>query len=452
MKVFMVKKNETSKNEAGIKRASYFIISLGCSKNLTDSERVNAALESAGLFPAPNEQSADCIIINTCGFISDAKKESISVIFDALALRDRENKDKKREVKMKVAVTGCLSQRYLEDLKKEIPEADLIYGIPDEHFVFLVSEMLMPGKDHCFTMSNRKPLDEGKAYEYIKISDGCSNNCSYCAIPLIRGPIQSFSPDDILSDVQSALGRGAKELIIVAQDIAKYSYKGYHLPELLKDISSLNPPWVRLLYCHPDHLDEKIITAMRDTPGILHYIDIPFQHVNKDILKSMNRKGTPDIYKALIRDLRSAMPDIAIRSTFMTGFPGETDDQFEELLTFLEETRLDRVGCFPYSPEEGTPAAALEPVEQNICNERADRLMEFQRDISLENLEKRIGTEMRVLIEEKTESGWIGRSEYDAPDVDGVFFLTASGVKLHDIVTARVTDAVDYDLAGCYDS
>jgi ribosomal protein S12 methylthiotransferase len=448
----MTSKLNNVKSGAGIKRASYFIISLGCSKNLTDSERINAALESAGLFPAPDEWSADCIIINTCGFINDAKKESIGVIFDAIALRDRENKNKSRAVKMKVAVTGCLSQRYLEDIKKEIPEADLIYGIPDEHFVFLVSEMLMPGKDHCFTMANRKPLDAGKAYEYIKISDGCSNNCSYCAIPLIRGPIQSFNPDDILSDARSALERGAKELVIVAQDIARYSYKGYALPELLKDISSLNPPWVRLLYCHPDHIDEKIITAMRDTPGILHYIDIPFQHVNSSIIKAMNRTGTPEKYKALIGDLRGAMPDIAIRSTFMTGFPGETDDQFEELLTFLEETKLDRVGCFPYSPEEGTPAALLDPVDDRICNERADRLMELQREISLDNLEKRIGTDMRVLIEEKTDTGWIGRSEYDAPDVDGVFFLTASGVKLHDIVTARVTDAVDYDLAGCYDS
>jgi ribosomal protein S12 methylthiotransferase len=445
------KKNAEKKVNAA-HRASYFIISLGCSKNLTDSERINAALESEGLFAAPDEKSADCIIINTCGFINDAKKESISVIFDALELRDQENKNGKRAIKMKVAVTGCLSQRYLDDIKKEIPEADLVYGIPDENFVLQLSELLAPGRDHRFTMSNRKPLDSGKAYEYIKVSDGCSNNCSYCAIPLIRGPIRSFSPDDILSDARSALDRGAKELVIVAQDIARYSYKGYSLPDLLKDLSSLNPPWVRLLYCHPDHLDEKIISAMKDIPGVLHYLDIPFQHVNRDILKAMNRTGNPDLYKGIIRDLRAAMPDIAIRSTFMTGFPGETDDTFEELLTFLDETRLDRVGCFSYSPEEGTPAAALESVESGVANERADRLMEFQRDISLDNLEKRIGTKMRVLVEEKTESGWIGRSEYDAPDVDGVFFLTGAGVKLHDIVTARVTDAVDYDLAGCYDS
>jgi ribosomal protein S12 methylthiotransferase len=442
--------NNNVKTGARKQRASYCIISLGCSKNLTDSERINEALSKAGLYPVQNEKDADIIIINTCGFINDAKKESISVILDAIALRDKENK-KKRAVKMRVAITGCLSQRYLDDIKKDIPEADLVYGIPDEEFINkLVS--FFPGCSACADMSIRKPLDEGKAYEYIKIADGCSNNCSYCAIPLIRGPIHSFSPESIMDDARRALERGAKELIIVAQDTAAYSFKGYRLPELLKDLSALNPPWMRLLYCHPDHCDEKIITALHDTSGMLRYIDIPFQHVNTDIVRAMNRAGNAEVYKRLVADLRSAIPGIAIRSTFMTGFPGETEEQFEELLSFVEEVRLDRVGCFPYSPEEGTPAATRAPVEESICSERADRLMTLQQEISQEVLEGRIGTKVNVLIEEKGDKGWIGRSEFDAPDVDGVFFLTAPAAAMHDIVTAVVTDAIDYDLAGEYDS
>jgi len=238
--------------------------------------------------------------------------------------------------------------------------------------------------------------------------------------------------------------------VIIAQDIAAYNYKGHHLPELLRDIASVNPSWIRLLYCHPDHLDARTILTIAAIPNIVHYIDLPFQHVSEPILHAMNRKGSAKKYGTLIHELRSAIPDIAIRSTFMTGFPGETEDQFDELLSFVEEMRLDRVGCFAYSPEEGTKACALDDIAQEIKDSRADRLMELQLEISRDKLEEKIGSQMRVLVEEKgAKNGeWIGRSEYDAPEVDGVFFLTAPDISLHDIVIATVTDAIDYDLAG----
>jgi len=421
-------------------------VSLGCSKNLTDSERVNASLAREGFSPAVDENSADLIIINTCGFINDAKKESIRVILDAIDVRDA-NIAKGRA--SKVVVTGCLSQRYLAQITEDIPEIDLVYGIPDDEFVRRLVKLVDPDRDVHGGLSERLPLDGSNAYEYIKISDGCSNNCSYCAIPLIRGPIHSFSPDSILDDAASAAARGAKEIIVIAQDIAAYEYKGYRLPELLKDLGSVDIPWIRLLYCHPDHLDDRIVHAIRDIPRIVHYIDLPFQHANGDILKKMNRKGDLNTYLRLIGNIRAEIPDIAIRSTFMTGFPGEDDRAFDELLSFVEASRLDRVGCFTYSPEEGTSAADHDDVPSEIKESRLNKLMDIQSRISAEKLEEKIGTRVRVLIEGKEDDGtFTGRTEYDAPEVDGIFYLTANDVAIHDIVVAEVTDSIDHDLSG----
>ena len=431
---------------ARAKRATYFIVSLGCSKNLTDSERVNASLSREGFSPAKNEHVADLIIINTCGFINDAKKESIDVILDAIDVRDA-NVAKGRQ--SKVVVTGCLSQRYLSQIKDEIPEIDLLYGIPDDEFVRRLVRLVDPDRDVHGGLVERLPLDGSVAYEYLKISDGCSNNCSYCAIPLIRGPIRSFSPDEILKDASAAAVRGAKELNVIAQDIAAYDYKGYRLHDLLKDLGTIDIPWIRLLYCHPDHLDDRIVHAIRDIPRIVHYLDIPIQHANGAILRRMNRKGDLSTYLKLVSDLRREIPDIAIRSTFMTGFPGEDDAAFNELLSFVEEARLDRVGCFTYSPEEGTAAAGLDDVPEEIKEERRNRLMDVQSAISAEKLEAKIGTRLRVLIESREDDGtFVGRTEYDAPEVDGNFYLTADNVAIHDIVEAEVTDSIDHDLSG----
>jgi ribosomal protein S12 methylthiotransferase len=428
------------------RRVPYYIVSLGCSKNLTDSERINAALINEGFIPAESEHNASLIIINTCGFISDAKKESIGVILDAIELRDS-NKGRYRD--RKVVVTGCLSQRYPDEMKAEMPEIDLLYGKPDALFIQRCAELFDPQQVTVSDMSGRMPLESNRAYEYIKISDGCSNNCSYCAIPIIRGPIVSFSPESILADAQSAQLRGARELVIIAQDIAAYNYKGYHLADLLSDLGSIDVPWIRLLYCHPDHLDDRIVQSIRDIPGIVHYIDLPFQHADRSILSAMNREGDAEKYLSLVSNLRKEIPDIAIRSTFMTGFPGETDEAFNDLLSFVGQAKLDRVGCFAYSPEEGTSSAGFDDMPAGIKEDRRERLMELQREISREKLEAKIGSRCRVLVEEKIEENeWIGRSEFDAPEVDGVFFLTATGLHLHDMVSAEITDTIDHDLAG----
>jgi ribosomal protein S12 methylthiotransferase len=419
---------------------TYFIVSLGCSKNLSDSEKINGVLSRAGFIHAVSERDADIVIINTCGFITDAKKESIDTIFDALAIRDDVNTQRRGGKKQKVVVVGCLSQRYLNEIREDIPEIDLVYGIPDDNFVRKLIALAGSNKGMVSGFSLRLPLDGKAAYEYIKIADGCSNHCSYCAIPLIRGALRSFSPDEILADARDAVSRGVRELIIIAQDIAAYDYRGYRLHQLLDDLGSVDVPWIRLLYCHPDHLDDRIVQAIRDNPRIVHYLDLPFQHANDGILSRMNRKGNAQSYLALIGDLRKEIPDIVIRSTFMTGFPGETDDAFHELLSFIEEARLDRVGSFVYSPEEGTAAAPDDDIPPDVKEARRMRLMDLQAGI---------GSTVRVLVEEEQGEGeYLGRTEFDAPEVDGVFFLTAKNAALHDIVMARITDAIDHDLAG----
>ena len=440
----VLKKNKDSDNRrARQNRAScfipssdqirYFILSLGCSKNLVESEKLNAAFSKSGFVKTEKAERADLIIINTCGFIEDAKRESIDAIFDAINLRDGKNIKGKEPVR--VAVTGCLSERYLTDLRNEIPEADLIWGKVDEPFVIECAKLFNITNVRS-DLRERIPFDK-KSYEYIKISDGCSNGCSYCAIPLIRGVHRSFSPESILRDVDSALSRGAKEIVIIAQDIAVYNYNGYLLKDLLYDLRSVDIPWIRLLYCHPDHLTDEIITAMSSNPRIVPYIDIPFQHASAKILSAMNRKGSGTIYLDLLKRLRNAIPDIAIRSTFMTGFPGETEQDFKELIRFVENARLDRVGSFTYSPEENTAAADFPQIDNEISVSRRDTLMDVQLDISRDILESRIGSKVKVLVEEhQGKDVWLGRTQYDAPEVDGVFFLTTKKTNSNDIVVA----------------
>ncbi len=439
---------------------SFYIISLGCSKNQVDSERINGALISSGYCAAGSSEQADIIIINTCGFITEAKEESIAMIFDAVeqqkSSRGKNMKPFRQEARVlardfgrRVVVAGCLSQRYPDALESEIPEIDFLLGVPDDRFVERLSE-----KFHVSAVRpalQRAPLLPGLSYAYIKIADGCSHNCSYCAIPLIRGPHESFPPEMILADVRAEAERGARELVIVAQDIAAYRWGDTGLPELAGAICRVpGVEWVRLMYCHPDHLDDGIISILEREEKVVPYIDIPFQHVSRRILRSMGRKGDAAACRALVERLRERVPRIRIRSTFMTGYPGETGGEFEELLSFLEWARLDRVGAFIYSPEEGTRAAGLgNPVPDRVKQERHDRLMALQRDISSRKLSEMIGQEVRVLVEEQIdETTWAGRTEYDAPEVDGIFYLTARDVRIHSIISARVTGSTEYDCIG----
>jgi ribosomal protein S12 methylthiotransferase len=432
---------------------TYTIISLGCSKNLVDSERINGSMNDAGFRHAESSDDADIILINTCGFINPAKEESIEVIFDAIeGIQDNGKRlyNRRNKFLRRVVVFGCLSQRYDADLKKDIPEIDFLYGLPDENFV--------PGICKAFDITtdkiehaSRVPIVDGLSYAYIKIAEGCSNNCSYCAIPLIRGPHNSYPPDLVMADARAAASRGVRELIIIAQDITSYQYEGYDLVKLVNEVSALaSIEWVRLLYLHPDHVNDDIITMIKNNEKIVKYIDLPFQHVSAHILRGMGRKGDAGTYLNLIGKLRDALPNIRIRSTFMVGFPGETEDDFRELLEFLKEAKLDKVGAFQYSPEENTPAEAFKGmVQDSVKEKRFEKLMELQKKISRQKLSEMIGNDVRVIVEEQVDDvTYIGRSEYDAPEVDGIFYLTGENIVLNTIVRARIIDAVEYDLIG----
>lgn len=435
------------------KDISFYIISLGCSKNLVDSERINGEMLSAGYKPADSAEEAGIIIINTCGFIRPAKEESIEVILDALSLKEEHGESlhliEEESFAKKVVVTGCLSKRYFDELSGDIPELDFIYGIPDNEFVLKLSESFHVKINS--PLHERKRLYTGPSSSYIKISDGCSNNCSYCAIPLIRGPHNPFSPELIVKEAKNAAADGALELNIIAQDIAAYRWDGMKLPGLVNEISKIESvKWIRLLYCHPDHLTDDIIELISSNEKVVPYIDIPFQHVNSDILHSMGRHGSPAKYYDLVSKLRDNVPGICIRSTFMLGYPGEKEKQFHELLSFIKKARLDKVGCFTYSPEEDTKASFLrDSISPKEKERRVGELMAIQMEISSEKLASYIGTVMDVLVEDRIdEKTYVGRTKYDAPEVDGVFYLTADINRVNTIVRARVTDSVEYDLIG----
>ncbi len=436
------------------------IISLGCAKNLVDSERINGALSTAGYLKAVSPEEADIIIINTCGFITEAKEESIEVIFDAIDQQRsagkknmknfyRDSRSETRDFGRRVVVAGCLSRRYRDEILSDIPEIDFLYGLPDARFVERMSGEL--GVSTLPPEQLREPLLPGLSYAYIKISDGCSNSCSYCAIPLIRGPHESWPPDLILDDARREAARGARELVVVAQDISAYRWKDAGLRELARGLSRIDGvEWIRLMYCHPDHLDDRVISIFGEVEKVVPYIDIPFQHVSASILRSMGRAGDADTYHALVGRLRDRVPDIRIRSTFMVGYPGESDADFEELMRFIEAARLDRVGSFTYSPEEGTRAWDLnDTVTPEVKRERYNRLMALQQEISARRLAALEGCVVPVIVEERIdEATWAGRSIYDAPEVDGIFYLTAGDVPVNSIVKARVTGATEYDLIG----
>ena len=431
---------------------SFYIISLGCSKNLVDSERINGCMKKCGFNDTESAEDADILIIHTCGFITPAKEESIEVILDALDERDVFNDTSRSDFTKKVVVTGCLSERYFTEIKKDIPEIDFVYGLPDQDFIKeFCSEFDIEIQDNLDVCNTRSPIFQGLPYSYIKIAEGCSNNCSFCAIPLIRGPFKSISPEEIIADAVSSVSQGAKELVIIAQDIGVYHWESHSLSDVVQSVSEIEGvEWIRLLYCHPDHLSDDIIRLIAENEKVVKYIDLPFQHVSEKILNSMNRKGNRSSCKELVRKIREAVPDIRIRSTFMVGYPGETNGDFEELMAFIKEMKLDRVGCFTYSPEENTPAEALgDPVPSSVKEERQKILMETQQKISSEKLESMIGSVVNVIVEERFDKNtFICRTEYDAPEVDGVFYLTTENAVINSIIKAIVTDSIEYDLIG----
>ncbi len=426
---------------------SFHIISLGCAKNLCDSEKLQGDLLAAGFRASGSADAADIIIINTCGFITAAKEESIDEVLEAASLQG--SRGGGGGFAPRVAVTGCLSKRYFGELAREIPEIDFLYGIPDGRFVPLMCRTFdiepPPAR-----WRGRVPLEEGMPYRYLKIADGCSNNCSYCAIPLIRGPVRSFPPDGIVADARDAVSRGARELVIVAQDIAAYRHGRTRLTGLVRKIADgSGAEWIRLMYCHPDHVDGAFLDAFK-VAGVVPYIDIPFQHASAGVLRSMGRAGSARSYLELVSEIRRRVPGIRIRSTFMVGYPGETERDFARLMAFVEKAGLDRAGAFMYSPEEGTRAFGMkDTVSPSEKRRRYRAFMKAQEAVSARKLRAMEGAEVRVLVEGAVDGGtFFGRSEYDAPEVDGIFYLTGGNPPLHSIVRARVTGSTEHDLIG----
>ncbi len=432
-----------------------FFLTLGCPKNTVDSENMAFLLQESGYQITHDALQADVIIINTCSFIHDAKEESVRSILE-LSLLKKDNNS------LRIVVTGCLAQRYANELEKELPEVDLFIGTGD---IYDIVELLdQSNKIHVEhinrTIVETKRILSTPAYTaYIKIAEGCDKHCTYCIIPQLRGKQRSRRIEDILSEAHSLAEDGVKEIILIAQDTGEYGtdlYQERKLFELLNELNKIDQlKWIRLLYVYPETIDDRLIDAITGNEKVLHYVDIPFQHINNDVLTKMGRKTNSDNIWTLVKKLRNRIPDMAIRSTFIVGFPGETPEAFEELADFLREAELDRVGVFPYSQEEGTAAALMkDQIPENIKQDRYEYLMELQEEVSDNNLAKNIDRVLEILIEEKLESGvYAGRSYLDAPEIDGVVYVHCNNeLELGGFYNVIIDDAMEYDLiATCID-
>ncbi|KJS16846.1 MAG: ribosomal protein S12 methylthiotransferase [Peptococcaceae bacterium BRH_c4b] len=434
------------------------IISLGCSKNLVDTELMLGLLDRAGYEITGVEKDADVIIVNTCGFITPAKEEAINTILETALLKDTAGLKA-------LLVAGCLSQRYGRALLDDLPEVDGVLGIGAVPDVAGIVNRVLRGERLCVVDS---PIYNHNAdmprvittppyTAYVKIAEGCNNRCSYCAIPSIRGGYRSRAMELVVSEVDGLQQRGVKEIVLVAQDTTAYGLDIYGrrmLAELVKELATGGPPWIRLMYCYPTGFTQELIELMAEHKNICRYVDMPLQHASPHILKLMNRRGAVREIKDLIAKLRRSIPGIALRSTFMVGFPGETVDDYDELINFIDEMRFERAGVFKFSPEEGTPAAEMTgqvPEEQK--EERFRRAMTLQQQISLGHNLALVGKVINVMVEEEPSGRsnlYRGRSESDAPEIDGtVLFSAASAAPLPgDLVKVRVTRAYEYDLRG----
>ena len=429
---------------------------LGCPKNFNDTQAAKGVLIDAGYEIADSAENSDVIVVNTCGFINDAKKESIEKIFDMAEYRG----DGK-----KLVVSGCLSERYSADLYEEMPEVDCFIGVNEyerlpEILTRLDSEdgKRINSVSGCYEKilsTPKRVLDENPYTATLKIAEGCDNCCAYCIIPKIRGGFRSKPMEAVIAEAEELAKAGCKELILIAQDVTNYGRDLYGKPrlaELVREVCKVDGiQWVRLMYCYEDRITDELIEVMATEPKVCHYIDIPIQHASDGVLKAMRRRSTEESIKNTIGRLKSAIPDIHIRTTLIVGFPGETEEDFETLLDFVEEMRFARLGVFAYSQEENTEAGEMEnQIDEGIKQERLDAIMRRQLDISLEYNREKVGKELTVLVEEKDEDGsYIGRTQYDAPEIDNsVIFTSERELKAGDIVRVLVEDAFDYDLVG----
>lgn len=429
-----------------------FIDTLGCPKNFNDTQTAKGFLEGAGYETVQDPENADAIIINTCGFINDAKKESIERIFDYCAYK---------EAGKKIIVSGCLSQRYGNELFEEMPEVDCFLGVNEyERLPEILKTLDSRSKHITNSYADVLPrmcrkLDDNCFSSTVKIAEGCNNRCAYCVIPSIRGGYRSKTIEDILEETKQLAAAGCKELILIAQDVTNYGvdlYGKYMLPELLKKLCRIDGiEWIRLMYCYEDRITDELIEVMAEEPKICKYIDIPIQHSSDDVLKAMLRRSTEDSIRNTIARLKARIPDIHIRTTLIVGFPGETDEDYEKLLEFVEEMRFARLGVFAYSQEENTVAGEMQDqIGEEIKEERLTGIMRAQLEISLESNKEKIGKTFKVLVEERDEDGsYIGRTEFDAPEIDNsVLFTSHRQLNAGDFVDVLIEDAFDYDLVG----
>ncbi len=428
-------------------------VSLGCSKNRVDTETALGLLRSRGYRMVSDPAQADILLVNTCGFIGPAKEESINTI---LEMAEYKNTGKCRLL----VVTGCLAQRYEEELMKELPEIDLLLGVnqyaslPDRIEQALSGTRVHACQDDLSYFEQERLLTTPFYSAYVRIGEGCSNRCTFCAIPLIRGPYRSRGEAEILKEVRLLAERGVREHILIAQDTTRWGTdRGDHsqLPALMRKIAAVpGVDWLRVLYCYPDETSEELLDLLADTPNICPYLDIPIQHINSDILKRMHRLGTREDVLRCVRGAKER--GLTVRTTLMTGFPGETEDQFQELLDFVQEARFDRLGAFAYSPEEGTAAARMkDQIPEEVKQERLDRLMTLQQSISMDLNRKRVGSEEKVLVTDVSPDGRaLGRSSRETPETDGeiVFAWKKAMPEIGSFTSVRITGAQSYDLTG----
>lgn len=442
-------------NQSGKQKVS--IISLGCARNLVDSELVIGSLKSKGLVIVEDVDSSDIVIINTCAFIEDAKREAIDIILKAVTLK------KEKRIR-KLVVCGCLAQRYCEQLKRDIPEIDAILGVDDfKNISKAISSIL---RDEKFIAINPPgAIHSGKDprifltpsyYAYVKVAEGCQNRCSYCAIYDIRGKLRSRPLYSVISEIKAISSRKRKsELNIIAQDTTSYGidrYKKFMLAKLLRKICRLKPAhWIRLLYTHPRHFTDELIDTIADEDSICKYIDLPIQHINDKILLRMNRRIRRKAIEALIKKIRHRIPDVALRTSVIVGFPGETERDFNELLDFIRHIQFERLGAFIYSREEGTQAYNFKnQITRKIKDRRLDKLMRLQQEVSKGINQRFLGKRLEVLVEARSEKGiYTARSQYDAPEVDGTVFIhSKKSLSPGQFVDIEITDTLEYDLVG----
>ena len=433
-------------------------VSLGCAKNLCDTEVMLHRLMKAGYEITPEETEADVVIINTCAFIESAKKEAIDNILDIAWLKEHGSL-------RGIVVAGCLPERYREQLLEEMPEIDAVIGVGSiDKIEDAVARAMNPQKEKycCLPEKDACPLGgdrivtTGEAYAYIKISEGCNNRCAYCAIPSIRGELRSRPMEDIVKEAKNLDELGIKELVVIAQDTTVYGldlYGEYALPRLLRAITeNTQMPWIRILYCYPDKITEELIRELRDNDRIVKYIDLPVQHISDKMLTAMNRHGDSACVRDAIRRLKEEVPEIVIRSTAIVGFPGEDEDDFEQLCRFISEGPFARFGAFPYSREEDTPAYSMEgQIDEDVKQERYDILMRHQLVVSEAFQQSLVGETVQVLCEgfDPVSQSYFGRSFREAPEIDGkVWFSAPRHIQEGEFVPVRITEAMDYDLVG----